>query len=332
MNYIISIIPIVLYLLGIKWMDALSFSNWKRLSACLIAGVLSCCVAYLITHSDMWQGGQIAAPLLEETLKALFVIFLACRGTKGFSIAFFAEAMVYGMAVGAGFAILENVLYVMYHDDITLLHCVIRGCGTALLHMGCTALLATLLVIFSRKRRPLLFYLQVVLAILFASAIHYLYNLFLIPPFIQLFVTIVAFLVLFMYLYYIEEKLIDKWLDTCISDDIQLLGAIREGQLEGTRAGEYLLSVRDSFRPEVFFDMLVFLQLYLELSIKAKSRIILRDAEMDTPIPPAEHREDMKRVEELRTLRSNIGMAGLSVLAPLIHVKNADKWVINELL
>lgn len=350
MNYLISIIPILIYLLGIKAMDALSFTNWKRLCICLVVGMLSCLAAYTITQRPEWQGGWYS-PMMEELLKALFIIRLANNGffrrsapkhgIFDFAIAFFAEAMVYGMAIGAGFAIVENTMYVNFNPDISLVECIIRGCGTALIHMGCTALIAAILVTASRVKlsnnasigvRTLAILFTVTASIALAAVIHYLYNLFLMPPFVQLIVTVVVFLVIFMYLYMLEERLIDRWLDISISDDIKLLGAIKEGHLGDTRAGQYLVTLRDSFNPEVFFDMLVFLQLYLELSIKAKSRLILREADLEITIPSSEHHADLERIKELRALRKNIGTAGLSVLAPLIHLKNADRWVIHELL
>jgi Predicted membrane protein len=330
MLYLICIIPIILYLLLIKGMDGFSLGSVKKMLAYFGWGCI-CCVGLFLLGSTISSDTLWLAPLLEEVLKALPLAIAVYRK----KIAFFAETLIYGAAIGAGFALPENILYIYYSTDFLIGDAIVRGFGTALLHMGCTALCGSSLLLGSRyvMQRALPSKVVAVLGGLVPSfLIHCLYNMFLLPELIQMAITIAVLLGLFMLIYAFDNRKIHDWLDLCINNDMMLLKAMREGHLSGTSAGEYLIATRDRFKPEVFFDICMYLGLYLELSIAAKSRMILKEAEMDLPIPDDVHKENMDKLTELHALEKNIGVSGLSVLHPIINTKAMDNWVLDSLL
>ena len=116
------------------------------------------------------------------------------------------------------------------------------------------------------------------------------------------------------------------------TNDISLLASIREEDLKDTSVGEYLMEMRRKFQPEDFFDICAYLGLYLEMSIAAKSRMILKEAGMAVPISPESHQANLDKLTELKALRKNIGISGLMVLCPVINEKAVDEWVMGELL
>lgn len=126
------------------------------------------------------------------------------------------------------------------------------------------------------------------------------------------------------------ERNILRWLDVSISDDVALIAALREGRLEETKAGAYLTALRDRFQPLVFFDMCVYVQLYLELLIDAKARLMLHDAGI-SQVETIEQKSDRQaRLVELDALHKRIPRLGLLLLTPLTHSTDQDRWVLRR--
>lgn len=330
MLYFIALLPIAFYLLAIKAMDGFALAGWKRMSWYFLWGVASCILGLFFT-SYIWRHDDWTIPLLEEILKCLPLVWAMLRRRSAFLV----EALIYGTAIGAGFAFVENILYIFYNTDFTVGDAIIRGFGTALLHMGCTALTASLALVISRvtlMNPKIIQYSLTVLCILPPFVIHYVYNLFLLPEFLQLVSVVAIMLIFFMLTYELDCKLIHKWLDLCINNDIALLNAMRAGKLQETEAGKYLIGVKERFRPEVFFDICVFMGLYLEMTIAAKSRMILNEAGVDMPLSDEEKKANADKLTELNALKQNIGVAGLMVLRPIVSIKATDEWVLEEML
>jgi len=330
MNYIISILPICLYFIFIRSLDGFSFSRWSRIVECFVWGIASCGICYF--WGTLIQSENVDFfPIVEEVVKAAPLIVAIHRRRS----AFFMETLTYGASIGAGFAVLENILYVFFNPDFSLGDSILRGVGTSLLHIGCTALLASMVLVGRRiskgKPKPIR-YLVTIVATLPSVAIHFVYNMCLLPEYFQMVLVIIVFIGLFMVTYSTDEKLIHKWLDMCITNDIALYASIKQGKLQETNAGRYLLMAKERFSPEVFFDICVFLGLYLEMSITSKSRIIMKEAGMDSPITPEEQKMYQDKVEEIKSLRRSIGKAGTMLLSPFITIKDTDKWAMNELL
>jgi len=330
MNYVISLVPIVLYFILIKGMDGFSLAKWQRIAECFVWGVFSCllCLGIGTLMSERFTN---RFPIVEEIVKGLPLAIAIFRNRS----AFFAESLIYGAAIGAGFSSVENILYVFYNSGFQLGDAVLRGIGTSLLHIGCTALFATVVLVFSRGvkgRHWSVKMLAGITALIPSIAIHWIYNLFLLPEFIQMVTVVIIFIALFILIYQADEKLIHKWLDLCISNDIALFTSMKKGQLQSTNAGQYLLMAKEKFQPDVFFDICVYLGLYLELSIAAKSRMIMKESGIDIPASPEEHEANRVKLLELRNLRKSIGTAGILLLRPFVNEKAADEWAMSELL
>ena len=55
---------------------------------------------------DLRRYSILVSPLLEELLKAIYIVWLLRRNKVGFVV----DAATYGFAVGTGFAFIENIL------------------------------------------------------------------------------------------------------------------------------------------------------------------------------------------------------------------------------
>lgn len=316
----LSLIPIFIYVIVIKQLDNFSLVKWRMLMLCGMAGIMVCGLLAIVADSVTMMASNITLmpdgvfSIIEELCKGSVVLYLILRRR----ILFFAEALCYGAAVGAGFALCENLVYAFYNTDMTEMMFAFRGFGTALLHMGCTALFATMALSISKY-----------VAVIPGAVIHYLYNMFLLPEFLQLLLTVVLFLCMFVAISTYNDKRIYRWLDYSITDDVKLLYAIREGRLTDTPAGKYLLKIQKHFDGEVFFDMICYVQLYLELLIKGKSRMLLEQSGLAEPLTQKDKEQTESMKQELLALHKNIGTIGVQILRPILRYNTEDMKVLE---
>lgn len=339
MNILASLAPIALYLVVLKAMDAFSFARWRKLIGCFLWGVVSVFIILSLsliwqkTHNGItWQGIWIS-PLVEETIKVLPLLYFISRK----QIVFLAETLIYGQMVGGGFATAENILYLSANSHMAIGTAIVRGFSTSMLHMGCTAVIATLalypLLRLANKEKfhRVLYIIGTLLAFVPSIGLHTIYNMQLLPPMIQLLMTVVCFLLLFIWLSYINERLVVKWLDLSLNSDIQLIASLRDGEFVDSPAGQYLVSIRERFEPLVFFDLCTYLILHIKLLVAAKSQVMLHEAGLDTPLSEEEQKSYREQYAELEALSHRIPRLGFILIRPILNTTNQDRWAIRRL-
>lgn len=314
MNWILSLLPIAVYILILKMLDSFSLARWKTLLAGIGYGALCCGALWYLVSSVLPLGS--ATPLVEELLKGGFAAYLICSKR----IRFMPEALIYGAAAGAGFSLVENIIYLYSQPGMMAGTAIVRGFGCAILHMGCSALMATLLIILFKSRLHLVS--SITISFIPSVLIHYAYNLSqensLAQPMALMAIAVVLLLALFVLLFSYGDKMIFRWMDHSINVDIQTLSAIRSGHFSSTRAGQYLLEVKDQFKPECFFDMICYVQLFLELKIEKQSYMLLCQAGFDGEAMGKTLGEHQAKKAELKSLKKSIGLTGMHVLSPLV--------------
>ncbi len=103
---------------------------------------------------------------------------------------------------------------------------------------------------------------------------------------------------------------------------MELLEIINTGKVSETNIGIYLQSIRNKFPPEVVVDMLMLLRINLELFIRAKGILMMREAGLE-----AAHTEDIReRFNELHYLEKSIGKTGKLAISPFIRQSSRDLW------
>lgn len=96
---------------------------------------------------DTFDATVTLAPITEELFKALPLLFFAVVVSDKRETLFTAS-----MAIGIGFAILENAYYLLIHyQNFSILSAIIRGFGTGLMHGMCT-LIVGFGISFVRKK------------------------------------------------------------------------------------------------------------------------------------------------------------------------------------
>jgi len=256
MHYIVSLIPVLLFLGFLFYLDSFKLVKIPQMVLCVFYGVAAAIGAlylntWLFGLLDVSSSGysRYIAPFSEEILKAGIVLVLVQQKKVGFLV----DAAIYGFATGTGFALAENIYSVMQSTDQDIMIWVVRGFGTALMHGGTTTLLAVMMLAeVSREKSPARGLLP---GFLLAVFLHALYNHFLVSPLISTLLILVLFPTSLIVLFGRSEKQLQQWLEVEFDEEVHLLSKIREGAFRATKAGAYLESVKSSFQPEVVFDM-----------------------------------------------------------------------------
>jgi len=328
MELLFCVLPVVLFLFFLYLLDSFKLVLKNYLFFCLLWGLISAGMAYFLNSFLLEQFtvsfktiSLYVAPFIEEIVKSLFILVLIYKKRIGFMI----DAAVYGFAIGTGFSLVENVFYFKEMGDYNLIVWIVRGFGTAFMHGGCTALFAVILI--GGKSRNVATFTSVFFAILAAYFIHSTFNQFYIQPIFQTIGIILIFPAVFILIFRYNELQLQNWLEIEFNSEIELLNMINKGQFLSTRSGEYLASLKSRFSGEMIFDMFCYIRIYLELSIKAKRNVLLKESGF-----PAMIEDDLdSKFNELLYLKKQIGKVGELTLSPLIRMNYRDLWKLNTL-
>jgi RsiW-degrading membrane proteinase PrsW (M82 family) len=326
---VVSGLPVFLFLGALVLLDSYKLISLRAILLAVAAGAVAALVGYAVNVSlrpalglDMARYTVFVSPIVEETLKATYVVWLLRRNKVGFVV----DAAIYGFAVGTGFAFFENMYYLPLHPHPTIWTWIVRGFGTALMHSGTTAIFA--MVSRTLDNRATSVRLWTLLPGLAAAILlHSLYNQFLVAPLLATALIVLVFPYIFMFLFQRSERETRGWVGTGFDTDQELLRVMRAGQVSDTPVGLYLKSLRTNYPPEVIVDMMCLLRLRAELGIKAKGILLMREAGFEAdpdPSLPA-------KLEEVRYLEQNIGRTGMRALKPFIQTSTQDLWQLSLL-
>ncbi len=325
----VSILPVFLFLGALVLIDSYKLVALRAILLSVLAGAVAALASYGVNiwlrdalGLDVARYSMYVAPIVEESLKAAFVIYLLQSSKVGFVV----DAAIHGFAIGTGFGFLENLYYLQASSDATLWTWIVRGFGTAIMHGGTTAIVAMVSKTFHNRLDRFGPHLLLP-GLSVAVVLHSLYNHFLLHPLLATALIVLVFPYLSIAVFQHSERETEAWLGAGFDTDQELLRVIRSGQISETPVGSYLKTLRSSFPAEVIVDMLCLLRLHAELSIRAKGVLMMREAGFDAAPDP-----NLKdRFEELRYLRNSIGRTGLLAIDPFLHTSTRDLWQLNML-
>jgi len=328
LRLLLGLIPVFLYLSALIYLDSYKLVSFRSIARLIAAGSIAAALSFVVNRFligsvlSSESVVQFAAPVVEEILKGLPILYLLRTRRIGFLV----DAAIFGFAVGTGFAFIENLYYLWALPDSSLTLWVVRGFGTAVMHGGATALVAMTSKAFSDRRQTAALWL-VLPGLVAAGAIHSLFNHFLVSPLIFGMAVLIVFPPLLILVFERSERALQSWLGHGFDLDSDLLESIHSGDFSSSPAGSYLQSLRDHFSGEVLADMLCYLRLHSELSLRAKGLLMLRESGF--PVRKDDETED--KLRELRYLKRTIGRTGELALAPIVHASPHDIWQLNLL-
>jgi protease PrsW len=326
---IISVVPVFLFLGALVLLDSYKLITLRAILLAVAAGAAAAVAGYVVNvflrpglGLDLSRYSVLVSPVVEELLKAAYIVWLLRRNKVGFVV----DAATYGFAVGTGFAFFENLYYLPIHPNPTIWTWLVRGFGTALMHGGTTAILA--MISRTLHNRAPAFRLSLMLpGLAVAVVLHSLYNQFLVSPLLATGLIVLVFPYIVIFLFQQSERETRSWLGTGFDTDQELLRVMRAGQLSDTPTGRYLTGLRTSYPPEVIVDMMCLLRLRAEFGIRAKGLLLMREAGFE-PEPDPSLRA---KLEEVDSLEQSIGRTGMRALKPFIHTSTRDLWQMNLL-
>ncbi len=324
LNVALALLPVLLFLGLLVLLDSFKLVSVRSVVVALLAGAAAALAGAEVNRWLLDTAGirpvvlsRYAAPVVEEVLKAVWVVVLLRRGRVGFIV----DAAILGFAVGAGFALVENVEYLSALNEPRVLLWLARGFGTAILH-GATAAVFAMLAKALADRHPGRPVLTLFPGLFAAGAAHSLYNHFLVSPLLAASLLLVGLPLLVVLVFERSERATREWLGVGLDTDLEVVESILSGQALEARIGEYLRSLRAHFSGEVVADMLCLVRLQTELAIRAKGLLLAREAGLEAPVG-----DDVRaRLAELRYLEASIGRTGLLALKPLLRQGARDLW------
>jgi RsiW-degrading membrane proteinase PrsW (M82 family) len=326
---LLGLLPVFVFLATLILIDSFKLVRFRSIVQAIVVGCVVAVVCYLINSTlagvlPLTSGSfsRYVAPLVEELLKAAYLVFLVRTRRVGFMV----DSAIFGFAVGAGFAFVENIYYLqaLSHEPITAW--VVRGFGTAVMHGATTAIFGILGRVLADRwgdRNPAVF-----LPGLGAAAIlHSTFNHFILPPVISTALVLVVFPTIVTIVFNRSERATQNWLGSGLDSELELLDLITSGRISESPVGMFLENLRHRFPDDVVVDILCYMRLHLELALQAKGVLLLRQANLEYSIDP----ELKAQFDELRFLEGRIGVTGKLAIAPFLRTSSRDLWQIYML-
>ena len=221
----VSLLPVFIFLMALIFFDSYKLVKLPSVLRTIVIGFLVALACYF-TNNWLVDGlgvpfpvlTRYIAPVTEELLKAAYIFYLI----KAKKVGFMVDAAIYGFAVGAGFAFVENIFYLKSLQSSSILVWLIRGFGTAVMHSTATALygIITRNLLDRHDRDKLAFFVPGLAA---AILVHSFYNHFLLPPVLITVSFLVALPLLIVLIFEQSEKATRKWLGIGFDTDVELL-------------------------------------------------------------------------------------------------------------
>lgn len=341
MLFVAAILPVVIYIFIVYKIDNFSLINVKNLFLQVLCGMvaaLACFGLFQLTGLILSENqSDFFNPVLEEIIKAIPLLWLATRK----KIVFFIDSIICGAAIGGGFSILENIFYLLLGNEMGIGTVLFRGLEVALIHMGCSAIIAAglmlgiRLILRSRSRLPIKNSdaLMVISLLVVAPVLHVCHNTFHFNPLVQFIFVIGTMGGLLVWTYFYDVEMIHRWLDTGLDKQLSLLDSIKKGQLSDTPTGHFLQSVKDAFPPEDFFDMICFVQLHVRLSVASRSRVMLWESGLERDLPLTDEMKELilSQYTEYRLLEKRLGNTARMTIAPIVKYDPAEYKALEDL-
>jgi hypothetical protein len=215
----------------------------------------------------------------------------------------------------------ENLYYLHLVPDATLGTWVVRGFGTALMHGGATAIFGVTGLAMAERRpglRAWAFLPGLVVAILLHSG----FNHFFLSPKLSTLGIVVVLPPLLQVVFRLSEDSLGDWLGRGFDADTATLELLTSGRFADSAAGRYLHTLKSTFEGPLVADLLCYLRLHTELSLRAKGALMMRECGFDALVDQATR----DAFAELRYLEKSIGRTGARAMRPMLRMSHKDLW------
>lgn len=334
-NWSIALVPVLVMLMMFIWLDVFKLmTTWETLGLLALGGITAA-VAYPVSGIFLDQlplgyssYSRFAAPWVEEAIKGVAIVGLFYFNRIGFKL----DAVISGFAIGAGFSVVENIVYLTRFPDLAPTIWMVRGLGTAVMHGCAVAVLAASAHEFAERETRgtvaefnfnLLWFVP---GFLGAVAIHTLFNQFPDQPMMAMIATlaIAPFLIMGMFRFGAVEA--QKWLSQEREVHRVALEEWRAGRYPADDSGRKIAALVARSDPKTGDNIREYCEQLTFLAWTAEDAL-------------HDQLEDVSKVEveagaafdRLESLRQAIGKTSFAALRPLLPFSRNDYWEISEL-
>ena len=320
----IGLLPVLCFLVALMALDSYKLVRLRSIAIVIALGAVAAGLSYLVNvavirglQMDFGVYARSLGPLVEEAMKGAVIVVLIRTHRIGFLV----DAAIFGFAVGTGFAMIENLYYLQDLAEASVVVWIVRGFGTALLHGGVQSIFAVMVLTLA-DRRGSAGPAAVLPPLLAAAVLHAGFNQFVLPPIYQTLLMLVLLPPMMMLVFARSENAVEGWLGRGFDADRELLQLLDSGEFSQSPHGQYLLALRERFRGEVIADLVCYLRLYVELALRAKGMLMMRENGLEIAIDAATR----EKFEEMRYLERTVGRTALLAIKPMLQMSRRDLW------
>ena len=324
LHALLGLLPVCCFLWALLYLDSYKLVPLKWVIGTIVLGCAMGVASYPLNAIGLqWLDvsftayTRYGAPIVEESLKAIVILALMRNNRIGFLV----DAAIFGFAVGAGFAIFENLYYLTILPDMKMGTWIVRGFGTAMMHGGATAIFAVIAHAM-HEQYPTRSWAASLPGLLIAVITHSVFNHFFFAPIVNTALVLGILPLLFTVIFDRSDNALSDWLGAGFDADTELLELINSGEFSTSKVGLYLQSLREKFEGPIVADLLCYLRLHTELSIRAKGLLMMRESGFMNKAGE----ETRAKLEEMQYLEDSIGATGKLAIKPFLRMSRKDLW------
>jgi RsiW-degrading membrane proteinase PrsW (M82 family) len=332
----VALIPVLVMLGLFVWLDAFALMSLKEVLLLLLLGGVGALAAYPLSGRLLDQlpigfslYSRFVAPWIEEAIKAVIMILLFRLNRIGYKL----DAVISGFAVGAGFSVVENILYLTIYPQYGTGTWLVRGFGTAIMHGTTLAVLAAIAHEFAERETrqsaahfdfSLLWFVP---GYGVAVALHTAFNQFPDRPLIAMMGAILIAPVVLIAILSFGTAEAQRWLAAESAEHHEQLDALRGGRWPDGAAGEKVAALAARLDPEAAKRVRRYWEVQAWLVAEAE-QTMMEEAEGDAAIEADEVRSAFA---ELDGLKRALGRSTWTALQSLLPFSRNDYWEVAEL-
>lgn len=332
----LALVPVLVLLAIFVWLDVFALMSFREILFLLLLGGIGAIAAYPVTGRLLdtlpigFSGySRFVAPWIEEAIKGAIVIGLFRFNRIGYTF----DAVLSGFAIGAGFSVVENIIYLTVYPDYGAGIWLVRGLGTAVMHGTTLAIFAASAHEFAERETReaasgfnfnLLWFIP---GYLVAVALHTAFNQFPDQPLLAMLGAIIVAPLAVMLIFTFGRAHAHRWLETERASHQAQLEALGAGKWPDSAAGRKVAALAWRLGPEAAARIRRYWELRMWLVVQAE-QAMLDEASGDVLL---DKEKLAAAFAELPRIRQALGKSTFATLKPLLPFSRNDDWEVSEL-
>jgi RsiW-degrading membrane proteinase PrsW (M82 family) len=332
----LALVPVMVLLAIFVWLDAFELMSLREILFLMVLGALGAFAAWPVSGRLLDQlpigfsnYSRFVAPWIEEAIKAVIIILLFRFNRIGYKL----DAVISGFAIGAGFSVVENIIYLVIFPQYGAGTWLVRGLGTAVMHGTTLAVLAAIAHEFAERENReaagdfdfrLWWFLP---GYLVAVALHTTFNQFPDRPLVAMMGAAVFAPVALIAIFHFGTAEAQRWLEKERAEHEAQLAALETGGWPDSPSGRAIAGFAERLGEEKGKRIHRYWEVLTYLTVQAE-KAMMEEAAGDVDL-------DRLKVEaafaELASLRGSLGKTSFAALQPLLPLSRNDYWEISEL-